>query len=207
MSWSWDRNRHATLARLQKRGALMLRGNTDEWALHPHPHPYRNTLTRYVNAIELWSARQLTDADRALITTWPSASTLDLGNGQTLHGVHGSPRDLNERILPTTSDTELATMLNGTAVTMIAAGHTHIPMLRPFRDKLLINPGSVGYPIQSSATGKMHHPHWAEYATLNTHTDLVTVTFQRIPYDVNTLITSTRTSGMPYATWWLKFWT
>ena len=195
-----------TLARLQESTALMVLGNTDEWTLHPQPYSYRNADTRHVNAVELWDAQQLTAVDRATIASWPTSRTLNLGDGITLHASHGSPRSLGDCILPTTPDTDLTAMLEDMAHSIIVSGHTHVPMLRPFRDTLLINPGSVGYPIQVTAAGRMRHPHWAEYAILNVQNDTFSVTHHRVPYAVAPLIVATRASGMPDVDWWLQFW-
>ena len=55
------------LARVRELACPVVMGNTDAWALSPTPHPVRDEETRFFNAVELWGAAELTDADRVVI--------------------------------------------------------------------------------------------------------------------------------------------
>lgn len=60
---------------------------------------------------------------------------------------HGSPKDyLHEYIYPEEADYIFREFFKITKKQIIAMGHTHIPFIKKFDDKLAINPGSVGQP-------------------------------------------------------------
>ncbi|UOG59332.1 metallophosphoesterase family protein [Leptospira noguchii] len=68
---------------------------------------------------------------------------------------HGSPWDLNEYIYPDTKDSMLES-LKDSKYDWIVLGHTHYPMIRKFKNTMLINPGSVGQPRNG-----VQGAHWA----------------------------------------------
>jgi predicted phosphodiesterase len=78
-------------------------------------------------------------------------------------------------------------------------GHTHIPMLRQYEGKLIVNPGSVG-----SAFRSVFHPGtlptvmpWAEYAVMEVGNGIISVDLRRIPFDVNEFNQIVSQSGIP----------
>jgi predicted phosphodiesterase len=193
------------LALLQSLACPVVMGNTDAWALDPKPHPMRNAETPYVNAIELWSAAQLTEADRTYIRTFPPTVTVDL-NGATMLCYHGSPRSFHDSIVATTPTEALTPMLGETEALILAGGHTHQPFLRRFYDKIVLNPGSVGRAYEIWPDGTVHDSPWAEYALVSYHAGQVQVDLRRVPYDVKALRAYTRTTAMPHRDWWCKNW-
>ena len=61
--------------------------------------------------------------------------------------VHGSPRDpITEYVFPYTPDSTLKSFLKSENADILIMGHTHIPFVKKFGDKLVFNPGSVGQP-------------------------------------------------------------
>ncbi|MEZ4680437.1 MAG: metallophosphoesterase family protein [Caldilineaceae bacterium] len=193
----------AALARIHALGCPVVMGNTDAWALDPKPHPVRNEATEYVNAIELWSAAQLTDSDRALMRTFQPTVTLDLG-GATMLCYHGSPRSFHDSIVATTPTAELAPFFAGYNALILAGGHTHQPYMRRYQEKVLINPGSVGRAYEICAHGTAHDAPWAEYALVTWHGGQLQIDLRRVPYDVQALRAYTRTTTMPHSDWWLS---
>ena len=197
----------AGMARLRQLACRFVMGNTDAWALQPTPHPYRDEETVFYNGIEMWSAAQLTPADKAMLATFPAIDTVLLGKGDTLLCCHGSPRSFHEAIEATIPEAELAAMLAGHAPTIVACGHTHTTLWRRVEERVFVNPGSVGLPLVVGETGRFLHPHYAEYATLTYHRQhTITITFHRIPYDVGELVAAVRNSTMPHQDWWLSRW-
>ena len=65
------------------------------------------------------------------------------------HAVHASPKDplLSYRLTPDLPDEELKKELADVRADMVLAGHTHLPMSRGAWTKVLLNPGSVGQPL------------------------------------------------------------
>jgi predicted phosphodiesterase len=195
----------ATLARLRGLGCPMVMGNTDAWALAPQPHPFRNADTPKFNAIELWGAAQLTDADRQCIRTFQPTVTVDLGVHGQLMGYHGSPRSYYDAIVAATPDAELAHWFGARPALLMAGGHTHAPFVRRFGDSLVMNPGSVGLPYENRPDGRTRNPPWAEYAIVTTDGGL-SVELRRTPVDVGQIAQAARQSEMPFAEWWLDQW-
>jgi len=66
---------------------------------------------------------------------------------ENLFIVHGSPRDyLHEYIYPDTPDSIFKDFFNIVKKQIIAMGHSHIPFVKKIKNKLILNPGSVGQP-------------------------------------------------------------
>jgi putative phosphoesterase len=195
-----------TLARLRDLGCPVVMGNTDAWALDPQPQPVRDEETIYFNAIELWGAAQLSDADRAFIRTFRPTLTVDLGEQNQLLCYHGSPRSYHDSIIATTPDEELATFLGDAPVTILAGGHTHAPFVRRFQQSIVLNPGSVGLPYERLPGGGVRNPPWAEYGILTVSGADVRVELRHTPVDMAQLAQAVRQSEMPHADWWLADW-
>jgi putative phosphoesterase len=197
-----------TIARLRAVGGPVVMGNTDAWLLDPPPAAALDGDAARIDAIERWGAAQLVDDDRAFLQSFAPAVEISLPGGRTLLACHGSPRSFDEALPPDASDATLAEALAGVAADVVAVGHTHLPMARRVGDRWLINPGSVGLPVDPippDATAM--NPPWAEFAVLDAGDDgSVAVTLGRAPYDVAPLLTAIRDSGMPYADWCADGW-
>lgn len=196
----------ATLARVRDLACPVVMGNTDAWALDPQPHPFRNEETPKFNAIELWSAAQLSEAERALIRTFQPTITVALGDETSLLAYHGSPRSFHEAIVATTPEERLAEFCAGTVAPILVGGHTHEQFSRRWQERIVINPGSVGLPYERLADGRTRNPPWAEYALLTWEQSRLHVELRRTPVDVQQIEQTVYQSGMPYAEWWLAGW-
>ncbi len=70
--------------------------------------------------------------------------------GKKIVMVHGSPQDmLYEYVTEETPTDTLRHFLNMTGADVLVMGHTHMPFVRKFGKKLIINAGSVGQPRDS----------------------------------------------------------
>jgi predicted phosphodiesterase len=195
------------IEKLRKMDIPIAMGNMDAWMLDPKPHAYRDEDTRRITEIELWGAEQLAPSDISFLRTFPPRIEVPLSSDVNLLCVHASPRSDSDQILATTPDDELERMLAGCRATVVAGGHTHTQMLRRFRETTVINPGSVGLPIErSSLTGEVRSPPWAEYAVVGLEDGKLRIEFRRVPFDVGALVQTARASGMPHAEWWISNW-
>ncbi|MEK7277848.1 MAG: YfcE family phosphodiesterase [Chloroflexota bacterium] len=101
------------------------------------------------------AARETIDYSRALlsredingIAAWPLSATLAL-NGATFYVTHGSPVDpLGGQVnAATCAEAELHSLFDGLTADVIVLGHTHLPAIRRFDGRLIVNPGSLGQP-------------------------------------------------------------
>ena len=68
-------------------------------------------------------------------------------DGLRIYITHGSPRDeIFEYIFPDTKEEILLQLSDIAKADILVFGHTHIPMERKVKDKIFLNPGSVGQP-------------------------------------------------------------
>jgi predicted phosphodiesterase len=157
--------------------------------------------------IDAWSLSQLSEEERAYLRTFKPTIELRIGR-KTLLCYHGSPRSYNEQILPTTSEEELGAILGNQTADIFAGGHTHNQMFRRFRDKIVLNPGSVGRALETLPEGRARNPPWAEYAIIETdetespETD--SVRLLRVGVDSAAVREGILNSGMPHARWRVK---
>jgi putative phosphoesterase len=178
-------------------GCDVVLGNTDEWLLEPTDEAIEDDDTRRIVEIDLWAREQLTSAHLAALGRYRPRVEL-----AGILCYHGSPRSNTEALLPTTPDPELGHMLAGYTAPVLAGGHTHMAMLRRFRESVVINPGSVGMPFEQTAAGTFRNPPWAEYAIVEGGA----IEFHRVPVDVGAVTETALASGMPNAGWWVKDW-
>jgi predicted phosphodiesterase len=183
-------------------------GNTDDHMLTPPAPDSDDENTIRIREIDQWSAAQLSPDERAFVASFAPTVTLPLADGGNLLGYHGSPRSYNEILLPTTPTEELDALLGEVRATVLAGGHTHQQMLRRHHRALVMNPGSVGLPVDRiPADSGARNPAWAEFAVLTSGGDgSLRVELRRIPFDVQALLSAARQSGMPHAEWYAADW-
>ncbi|MCA9949796.1 MAG: metallophosphoesterase family protein [Anaerolineales bacterium] len=150
------------VARLQTAAISSIFGNTDDWVLgrqQPPPH---------LQALCDWTLAQLDKEARTWLDSLPfSRSIAPTGKLEDdLLIVHANPLDVNQLIFPSEaeqterygrirqSDTDLDPMLKDLKAGILGFGHLHIPNVRQWRDKLLINISSVNMPGDGDARAK-----------------------------------------------------
>ncbi len=194
------------IERMKELGCPVVMGNTDEWFLNQQIKPFHEKDSR-IRDLDLWGASQLSPTDLDYLRTFQPRVEMPLEDGTTLLCYHGSPQSNADIILATTPDDELARMLGDYRATIMAGGHTHTQMLRRYRDMLLINPGSIGMPIVRGETPAQNwRPPWSEYAIITSNQDNLGVEFRRAPLDVDAIVRSIRTSGMPHSESLVQEW-
>jgi putative phosphoesterase len=194
------------IERLQALDPPVVMGNGEEWLVGPgEPSQPDDEHARRIEAISFWCLEQLTAADLDYLRTFRPTVAVALGGDAGLLCFHGSPRSCRDVILSTTPDEELEPMLSGFDATLMAGGHTHAQMVRRYRGQTLINPGSVGLPIERLPSVDRNPP-WAEYALVSWQNGSLGVELRRVPIDVNRVVEAALNSGMPHAEWWTKDW-
>ncbi len=194
------------IARLRALGCPVVMGNTDAWLLSTPATEHPDPDVRAFRRLNAWCAAQLSARELAAVESYPPSIARSLGAAGTLLCFHGSPRSYYDVIEATTSDDALHDMLGDAPATIMAGGHTHVPMLRRYGDARLVNPGSVGLPGTGAATPHNRDPSWAEYAVLSVLDDGVAIAFRRLPLDVDAMIERARACGMPEIAWWVGTW-
>jgi predicted phosphodiesterase len=197
----------ATLERVRELGCRVVMGNWDAYFLDSFPSS-QSALEERLVEIGAWWAGQLEPEHLQFMRGFEPTITIELaaGHGLRLLAFHGSPRSFEDCLLPTTPDAELDRLLDGAGrARLLVAGHTHFQMVRRHGEALLVNPGSVGLPFFRPADVMSIAP-WAEYAVLVAGVGPLSVDVRRTTFDVEALLGSIRSSGMPHADWWADLW-
>lgn len=121
-----------------------------------------------------WLRRQIPPALHLRIAAWPDTISFLPPDAPPLRIVHGSPRSPWEGIAPGDAEGEVLPLLAGVAEGTIVAAHTHLPMDRRIGHWRVLNPGSVGVPLDG------HHA--ASYLLLDGERDGWHATFRRVPF-------------------------
>lgn len=197
------------LARLRGLAAALVLGNADAELLDPAATidaAQTDDARRFADMTQ-WAANQLDDADRAFIASFQPTVDVPLPNGQRLLCCHGSPRGFDDVIVAATPDEELDGMIGTREAALYAAGHTHIRMLRAWRGREIVNPGSVGLAYRFFPDGSVRVPAWAEFAIVAaTDEGTVEIALRRVPYDQEATVRAMHERGMPHAAWWSEDW-
>lgn len=194
--------------RLRGLGCPVVMGNADAELLHgPSVVSESGEDSRRIADIDRWCAAQVDDADRAFLASFQPTIEISLGEERRLLCCHGSPRSYDDVIVATTADDELDGMMAGQDAAIIAGGHTHIRMLRAYRGRELVNPGSVGLAYQFLPDGGVRVPPWAEFALLSrSDAGVVSIELRRVSYDRDATVRAMTERGMPHAAWWAEDW-
>jgi putative phosphoesterase len=185
------------LRRLRELGCRAVRGNADGWLLDGLPAGRSEATRRLAETVE-WARTQLGADDLAYVAALPTSVRCSVG-GLDLFCCHGSPRSDLERLLATTSDAALDELFAYAGARVIAAGHTHLQLLRRHGAGFLVNPGSVGLPLGAITSAEQWLPATAEYTLLTATDGNIEVAFRQLPTDVDALRAAS--TAMPHVTW------
>jgi putative phosphoesterase len=156
--------------------------------------------------LDEWTRKQLTKSHRDYLSTFHPTVNFSPQSGPSFLCYHGSPRSNHEGIFTTTPNDELAKYVEGCNADIFAGGHTHTQMFRRFRRSIMVNPGSVGLPLQEDSSGRVRNPTRAEYALASFAGKSFSLELLSVPYSRADLEAAVRDSGMPNADWWLSDW-
>jgi predicted phosphodiesterase len=188
---------NAVLAKLRALGCPCILGNHDAFMLDPELIHRYSEAPVVIGAVE-WCRNRLSESELAFIRSFVPSLCIELEPETALFSFHGTPESHMTDILATTPAEVLDGMLQGHEATVMAAGHTHIQMLRQHRGTLIVNPGSVGLPFREYVAGRAPAlmPH-AEYAIVEANQGSVGVTLRRVPLDKSSLREAALASDNP----------
>lgn len=192
------------LARLGNLGCACVMGNHDAHLLDlDSAHEYEPEILEMTT----WCADQLSEADFDYLRSFQPLLELPLDAQATLLCFHGSPRSNMDLVLATTPAAELDEMLAGYAATVMAGGHTHVQMLRQHKGALIVNAGSVGWPLeQMPFEPPPRFLPWAEYAIVHWIDDVLGIELRRVPIDLDAVKRAMLVGSMPFAVSWAEGW-
>jgi len=157
---------------------VAVRGNCDRYLLEESDAP----------ADEVDVLRWTKDALGSDLTQWLGGlpATAEIPDQGALV-VHASPRSDEDVIMPDTDEGAVGEMLAGTTAATVLCGHVHIQYRRRVGPRELVNPGSVGLPLDGDQRSA-----WAVIEDGR-------VSFRRTAYDVDSVIEELERIGHPSA--------
>ena len=167
---------------LDSRRAVCVRGEEDDAVGHGTPHDLPSHIAHAGFASRAWTRAILTPNRASWLAALPPEVEVTIDR-RRIAIVHAYPGDYNRYLMPTDEELERITRAYPRA-DIIVTSHTHRQGVWRHRDKVVINPGSVG---QHSVPGVVAY---ALYECGN-------ITFGAQRYDVGTPIAKIRASGLP----------
>ncbi|GCE11443.1 metallophosphoesterase family protein [Tengunoibacter tsumagoiensis] len=196
------------LRSIQKLGCPVIMGNNDAWQINPRLTIKDNLIDAHNQDINLWCSQQYTESEKDFLRTFQATVNYPLPGGKNLLCYHGSPRSFRQFLNPITPNETLDEAFAGYTADIFAGGHTHFQMFRRYRDKLVINPGSVGMALNRAfPLDETRYTPWAEYAILTLEQDEEGVELRRIPFNLQAYHQAILASGLPHAEWLIDEWT
>jgi putative phosphoesterase len=172
------------LQRLEEIGAQSLRGNTDRLLAASNGQSSPELVEQQLE----WTRRDLGEKWLQWLAALPFAIRIGEDENQLLV-VHANPANDEEHLWPDADDALLQRLIGEDRATAIAFGHLHLPYVRMWRGKLLVNTASAGLPKDGDAR--------AAYAIFTERAGGWEVKHRRVEFDVKKVATQLADSGIP----------
>lgn len=122
------------------------------------------------------------------LQTLPIQAVYQADGLPSIHVVHGSPRDPNERLFPDRQPEILDIALSQSVEPVLVCGHTHQPWCLRRNGRLALNPGAVGCSLNGDPR--------ACYAILVWQDDDWAITHRMVDYNIDATAAAFHTSGL-----------
>lgn len=136
-----------------------------------------------------WMMARLSPADLAFLRQMSFSHRVAPLPGHELLAVHANPRNVNDPIQPDMSDAAIDAVLGPAEFQVLAFGHVHIPSVRLWRGRLLVNASGAGLPMDGDTR--------AAYSVLTWAGGGWRVAQYRVAYDVERVAKEMRRNGLP----------
>jgi putative phosphoesterase len=175
------------LQRLQEIGAVCLRGNTDRYISAQDQAELHGSDDRDRRQAE-WQRSDIGEKWVSWLRGLPFSLRFGAAENELLV-VHANPKTDDDHLWPDADDAALETFIGAESARTIAFGHLHIPYVRVWRDKMLVNVSSAGLPKDGDAR--------AGYALLTERSSGWEVKHRRVTFDVKKVATQLADCGIP----------
>ncbi|MGB8966693.1 MAG: metallophosphoesterase family protein [Candidatus Cybelea sp.] len=173
------------LQRLEEIGAQCVKGNTDRYLSE---EAQGQNFPPAQAAQIAWTRRELGERWLSWLHGLPFALRIGEDENQLLI-VHANPKSDDEHLWPDSDGTILQRLVGEERATTIAFGHLHIPYVRMWRGRLLVDVASAGLPKDGDPR--------ACYAIFTERDGGWQVKHRRVPFDVKRVATQLADSGIP----------
>jgi putative phosphoesterase len=173
------------VAWVRERAAHVIRGNHDT-ALSHGSDPGAAAHKRHLALATLEHHRRLLSVDEAAwLRDLPTEASFRMDDYR-FRAFHATPTDhlYSYRITPDLDDEELKKEVADVRADIVLLGHTHLPMSRGAWTKVVLNPGSVGQPLDGDPR--------ASYAVIEDGMAEI----RRVEYDIEATAAGIKTMGI-----------
>ncbi|MGR4065857.1 MAG: metallophosphoesterase family protein [Vulcanimicrobiaceae bacterium] len=171
------------LQRLEEVKAQCVRGNTDRYLCQTG-----DEVAGEDQAQLDWTRRDLGEKYLDWLRALPFSMRIGEPENELLV-VHANPTNDEDHLWPDAADADLERLIGEETAVAIAFGHLHVPYVRMWRGKMLVNVSSAGLPKDGDAR--------AGYAILTERSSGWQVKHRRIPFDVKKVATQLADCGIP----------
>lgn len=185
------------LRELESEGALIVQGNTDiavaDFDYAAAFPQYTDGIPEPMRAAAEWAHEQLDDEALDWLRRLPAERRLWAGETLVLVS-HASPGSQTAGFDPSLDASVTLERLSRTDARVICVGHTHLPEVRDFGWKLIVNDGSAGYVFDGDPTASWALVDVAEAAGEDAE---VTAEIRRTEFDVLAVSNAISARGLP----------
>jgi len=173
------------VAWVREHAAYVVRGNHDTalaYRMDPGAAAFKRELARATLAHH---RRSLSRDDVRWLRGLPTEVRFRFDD-YSFHAIHASPKDhlFSYRLTPDLDDDELKKEVEGVRADVLLVGHTHLPMSRGAWTTVILNPGSVGQPLDGNPR--------ASYAVIKDGVAEI----RRVPYNIEATVAGIREMGL-----------
>jgi putative phosphoesterase len=176
---------------MEAAGALVVQGNTDiavadfDWAA---AFPWLEGVTDSIRYAAEWAHEAIGDERLDWLRRLPAERRLRVDETLVLV-THASPGSQTAGFDPTLDPSVTIERLSRTDARLVCCGHTHLPEVRDFGWKQIVNDGSAGYVFDGDPT--------ASWALIELDGEDIKATIQRTDYDVLEVSNALSARGLP----------
>ena len=178
---------------MESEGAIVVQGNTDiavadgDYAA-AFPWLLESGVPDAMRVAAEWAHDTLDDDQLGWLRRLPAERRVRVDNDLVLL-THASPGSQTQGFDRDLDPTTVLERMARTDARVIACGHTHIPEVREFGWKVIVNDGSAGYVFDGDPT--------ASWALVSMNDDTVTAEIKRTEYDVLAASNAISARGLP----------
>jgi putative phosphoesterase len=177
---------------MEAEGAIVVQGNTDiavADADYGAAFPWlQDGPTDAMRAVAEWAHDALDDDQLAWLRRLPSERRVRIGE-HLLLVTHASPGSQTQGFDQSLDPSATLERLSRTDARVIGCGHTHVPEVREFGWKVIVNGGSAGYVFDGDPT--------ASWALVTFDDGSVSAEIKRTEYDVLAVSNAISARGLP----------
>jgi predicted phosphodiesterase len=178
-SINWGPYSAEVLERIYAENWAVIRGNHEFYMLYRNT-PFMPEAWRGFTTLD-WLNSHIPKKWRTIVSCQPDELRLCFNDAPFVRVVHGTPGNHWKGIYPTqSSEDEIHTMLGGVEENTVIGAHTHLALERRVGRWHILNPGSVGVPLDGILG--------ARYLILDGSTEGWKANFRHLEYDIAPLI-------------------